>query len=188
MNDPVVLEWIANSGLTREECAIIQPSYGARYTYSWHVSYGASYRINDQLYHTFQFYRQKSHSFGRVRSTTGVKFDWLYNGNFSAGIRYGAAPYSNAGRSKIVPMLALMPECFLYEKQWGMNLKPEFELTRAWRWVNLGLSYSYAIPIVSENLYGAGRHDFSLRMAISINEVRIPKLRKPKEETTPPGA
>ena len=110
------------------------------------------------------------------------------DGNFSAGIRYGATILSNRRRGKTVPLLALMPECFRYEKKWGMNLKPELELTRAWKWANFGLSYSYAIPVVSENDYGAGRHDFSLRMAINLNEVRITKVRKPKEELVKPGA
>ncbi len=188
MNDPMVLGWIASSGLTQKECAIIQPSYGPRYTHSWWVSYGASNRVNDQVYHTFQLYLQKSQNYGKVRSVAGVKFDWLNDGNFSAGIRYGATILSSRRRGKTVPLLALMPECFRYAKKWGMNLKPELELTRAWKWVNFGLSYSYAIPVVSENDYGAGRHDFSLRMAINLNEVRIPKVRNPKEVPVTLGA
>ncbi len=35
MNDAAVAEWIANSGLTKEECAMIQPMYGAPPSYNY---------------------------------------------------------------------------------------------------------------------------------------------------------
>jgi hypothetical protein len=47
MNDPAVEQWIANSGLTKEECAMIQPQYGwTSYNYN-HITpeYGISSSI-----------------------------------------------------------------------------------------------------------------------------------------------
>lgn len=48
MNDNAVDSWIANSGLTKEECALIQPSYGPApvYTYN-HIS--SSYGISSSV-------------------------------------------------------------------------------------------------------------------------------------------
>ena len=45
MNDKVVTNWIANSGLTKEECAMIQPNYGPPPVYTYNqipASYGIS--------------------------------------------------------------------------------------------------------------------------------------------------
>lgn len=46
MNDKLVDQWIANSGLTKEECAIIQPSYGYIPTPTYNYNYiSTSYGI-----------------------------------------------------------------------------------------------------------------------------------------------
>jgi hypothetical protein len=42
MNDPTIDQWIASSGLTKEECAMIQPAYGYPEPDPYPVNYGIS--------------------------------------------------------------------------------------------------------------------------------------------------
>lgn len=154
MNDPLVLNWIEACGLTREECAMIQPGYGSPYVTEPQLAYGLSYRIDDNFYHSVSLYSvtytgggmwgagKKQH----LVSSAGIKFDFLSNKNFSFGFRYARAL---GKKRRKWGNLAFMPECFRYSKTWGMNLKPEFELIRTFKYLELGLGYSYAVPIIS---------------------------------------
>lgn len=186
MNDPLVINWIENCGLTREECAMIQPGYGSDPIHEPQLSYGVSYRVGDNFYHSFGIYNLKyagdghwGSGRGDLSRSTGFRFDLLNNGNFSAGIRHAQALRRPRDEQKFA-YLALMPECFRYNKVWGMNLKPELEFTRTIKFLELGLGYSYAIPIISASSYGAGRHDIQFRVGINISDIEIPK--RPKRE------
>lgn len=78
------------------------------------------------------------------------------------------------------------------ENQSGLNLKPEIGLRFnpfEWSPVDLSLNvlYGYHIPILSEDLYTAGRHDFSASIGIAFNVKSIRnifKVRKAKETET----
>lgn len=186
MNDPVVINWIENCGLTREECAMIQPGYGSDPVHEPQLSYGVSYRVGDNFYHSFGIcilkYAGDGHwgtERGDLSSNTGIRLDLLNNGNFSAGIRHARALGRFQDEQKFA-YLALMPECFRYRNDWGMNLKPELGFTRTIKFLELGLGYSYAIPIISASSYGAGRHDIQFRVGINISDIEIPK--RPKRE------
>jgi len=189
MNDPVVLNWIQECGLTQEECAMIQPGYGPRFVREPQLSYGVSYRIQDNFYHSFGFHLLKYQAYGfrsafhgDLISSSGIRFDLLNNGNFSAGIRYA----KTVGQRKRFGTLGIMPECFRYNNVWGMNLKPEFGLYRTWKFFEFGVAYSYAIPIISESAYGAGRHDITARVGLNFTDlhIKIPKKPKPAESST----
>jgi hypothetical protein len=194
MNDPLVMNWIESCGLTREECAIIQPSYGPVHAYKPQASYGVSYRVGDNFYHSFGIYSVKYNAAwgknGPAISTTGLRFDLLNNGNFSLGVRYAKGigkNYYSSFYSKLVH-LAFMPELFRYNSTWGMNLKPEFEIGRSLKFLDFRLSYSYAIPVIAESAYGAGRHDITFRVGVNFTDIKLPK-RKPKTNVDqPPGA
>jgi hypothetical protein len=195
MNDPLVMEWIANSGLTAEEFAIIQPSYGPRFAFTWNASYGASFRLGDNVYHTFGIYRMKYRNsrgygggkYGSAFASGGIRFDYLNNGNFSLGVRYSHA-VAREGYGRSLGHLAIMPECFRYNNTWGMNIKPEYEIGRTWKFLDLRLGYSYAIPVISESVYGAGRHDVTLRMMVNLSEIHIKIPKRKKTDDPPPGA
>lgn len=187
MNDPLVINWIEDCGLTREECAIIQPSYGRGFIRTYNrLSYGASYRVNDLLYHSFRFEHQRKNGnrFGTAAAAYGVQFDWLNNGAFSAGVLY-SAPLRNRLARKLIRTLEIMPEYFLYDSKSGMNLRPGVQVTRSWKRVSVGAGYSYAIPIVNESAYRAGRHDFSLRIGFDFSELELPK--RPTKPTEKPA-
>ncbi len=185
MNDAVVINWIEECGLTREECAMIQPGYGPRYVHEPQLSYAASYRAGDNFYHSFGIYSLKyvgggfSGRRGAMISSAGLRLDLLNNRNFSLGFRYARAL---GHYEKKVGYIALTPECFRYDKHWGINLKPELEFTRTVKFLEFGLGYSYAIPITSASSYGAGRHDITARVGVNLTDVHINLPKKPKQE------
>lgn len=182
MNDPLVINWIEESGLTKEECAIIQPSYRTFFKPTNRLSYGVSYRINDDFYHTIRFERQskKQANFGNG-SSYGVQFDWLKHGAFSAGVLY-SLPVPAKRFTHIVRSVEIMPEYFQYGVYSGINLRPGFQLTRTWNRLSMRFGYSYCIPILNESSYEAGRHDLTFRMGYNLTGLRLPKFpRKPKE-------
>jgi hypothetical protein len=191
MNDPVVINWIEECGLTREECAIIQPSYGPRYSFDWQLWYGPSIRLNDNGYHAFGIERSKYNggrgysrqSKGSRIQSAGLRFDYLNNGNFSASAFYSKAMTEEWAN---IFYLGIAPECFKYNNDWGMNLRPEFKLAKSYKCIDFGLSYSYLIPITNEDSYEAGRHDITAHVGfiftdLKRNKLKLPKLpRKPK--------
>lgn len=188
MNDPVVINWIEECGLTREECAMIQPGYSYHES-SWHVAYGASYRVNDYFYHTFEIFHDEINSGwpgnGRGSHTWGVTLDLLRNDNFATGLKYSKKFRARKleRRLKMLPILFVQPEAFRYNSAWGMNLRPGCELTRTWGAFTTHIGYSYAIPILEEEQYGAGRHDFTLKVDLNLSKIKLPKIpKKPKEE------
>lgn len=180
MKDPILDEWVQSSGLTLEECAIIQPSYDFMADKTWHLSYGVSYRIDDNLYHTFELFRKRNRGRSSFYSLFGVRFDWLRHNDFSAGLKY-STPFRLRRKQK--GDLSICTEAFCFNATWGMNLRPGYELRKDWdSGLSLGLSYSYAIPVIKENTYEAGRHDFTVRVAMNLNEIHIKIPKKPKQE------
>lgn len=184
MNDPVVLNWIEECGLTREECAVIQP------TYDWGppprhfvFSYGATYRGGDLVCQSFRLAREGGQRY-RSEHSWGVQFDWFYHGDYSAGLRYARLfPRHGGGRKIASTQIGLMPEVFVCDGNAGMNLKPDFGIgTRPWRAFSFNLSYAYAIPLVNEEDYIPGRHEVALRMSVNLNEVTWSRL-KPRRKT-----
>lgn len=191
MNDPIVINWIENCGLTREECAIIQPSYNYASPPSYNrLSYGVSYRVNDYFYHTFRFEHQRKQGKRKYYNSNGaafgVQFDWLNNKAFSAGILYSAQMRSQRLR-KLVRSAEIMPEYFQYGSKSGMNLRPGINVVRSWTRLFVGAGYSYAIPIINESAYGAGRHDFTLRVGYNLTGLHLPKFPKKPKPTVQPG-
>lgn len=188
MNDPVVINWIEECGLTREECAMIQPGYHYHES-SWHVAYGASYRVDDYFYHTFEVFHDEINSGwpsnGRGNHILGVTLDLLRNDNFSTGLKYTKRIRARKleRKLKLSPNLFIQPEAFRYNSAWGMNLRPGCGLTQTWGAFTTHIGYSYAIPILEEAKYGAGRHDFTLKVDLNLSKIKLPKIpKKPKEE------
>lgn len=189
MNDPLVINWIEECGLTREECAVIQPTYNRGFARTYNrLSYGVSYRVNDLLYHSIRFEHQSKRSqrrgYNPYSPAYGFQFDWLNHGSFSAGVLY-TAQLRNTRLRKIIKTIEIMPEYFLYNSRSGMNVRPGFQFTRTWKRVSLGAGYSYAIPIVNESAYGAGRHDFTLRVGFDFSGLELPK--RPTKPTENPA-
>lgn len=173
MKDRVVDDWIASSGLTKEECAMIQPTYLEG---DWGISYGQSYRIDDDFYHTFELFTQsRSYKNDRLAQYNGLalRFDYLKSKNFSGSIRYFKEIFRHAS-GFIVPVWAISPECFQYDQTVGMNLVPEFELVFGRKFpLVFHLSYGYHIPIIAENKFNAGRHDLTARLAFSLSALNF---------------
>lgn len=195
MNDPVVLNWIEECGLTREECAVIQPTYDFSYREKSRVvfSYGAAYRTGDQFYHTFRLMHENAthnYWFYKASRSVGVQFDWLYNGDYSAGIRYGCNVKSkirHGDRHNVSSRttVALMPELFVCNGYAGMNLKPDLGYTRSWDAVSVNLSYAYAIPLVNEEKYLPARHEIALRLGVDLARMnwKVPKRKKTEQNS-----
>jgi hypothetical protein len=180
MNDPVVINWIESSGLTREECAIIQPSYREFTPRVSRLSYGVSYRVNDYFYHSIRLQHEKStrrHGYGGI----GAQLDLFGAGDFSTGIRY-AKRMGTWRNSAPGWWLSIMPELFRCSRAYGMNLKPELEYMRTWKKFSVGLGYGYCIPVVNEPAYTPGRHDFFLRVGYDLNGIRWKKIRRKTNE------
>lgn len=197
MNDPVVINWMEECGLTREECAMIQPGYGDPSPPRFVFSYGGAYRVNDWLYHSFRLqyendnlrqFRGYGFGNGKPYQSVGIQFDWFYNRDYSVGLRYSRDQLKQYyGNKKLSTAVGVMPEVFVFNREFGLNLKPDIELKRFFgRAITLSASYAYAIPLYNEPAYLTSRHEFSLRVGINLKAVNLPPFpkipKKPKED------
>ncbi len=172
MNDCMVDSWIETSGLTKEECAMIQPTYESSEPI---IAYGISYRIHDDFYQSFEIFTQlrrwKGDQLAKYNGM-GIRFDYLKNKNFSAGIKFFKEVFRYTD-FPIIPVWAITPICFQYNHTVGMNIKPELDLVCFGRKspIIFHLSYGYDIPIIAENKFSAGRHDLSLKIALGLGGI-----------------
>lgn len=165
MKDQLIYDWVATTGLTLEELAIIQPSY-SEYVNQFFV--GTSYRIADKFYPTISYGITEAKWLMKggdvLHNGHYITFDWLYHRNFSAGIRFVHLLPVYAWE-KITPIIAFKPEGFHYGYSWGMNVNPEAGIIigdGAW---SCRLSYAYAVPVIARRKYDAGRHDLTFGVA-----------------------
>jgi hypothetical protein len=181
MNDEGVDAWISTSGLTKEECAIIQPQYKEEEVTEFVWSAIGSYRAGDnfypsidasiQLYKTGRYDRSGPSYF----TGAGIRFDYLRGQNFQVGLRI----YSQFFSDQIFflrPVWSVAPELFLYESTYGMNFKPELGIIIAGKSVfSFHLLYGYDIPVIARRKFGVGRNDLSAKLCVSLTRIHHKK-------------
>ncbi|HTL82580.1 MAG TPA: hypothetical protein VL651_12795 [Bacteroidia bacterium] len=170
MNDSEVDDWIASSGLTKEECAMIQPTYQQQEVA---FSVGTSYRAGDAFYPTIDLSSQIYHyKTGYTEfNGIGIRADYLMKQNFEIGPRVFFEMCPNRS-FLITPVLGLSPILYHYYKTFGMNFKPEVEFILAGTSAySLHLSYGYDVPVIAQSKFGAGRNDITLRVQVDVSRV-----------------
>jgi hypothetical protein len=178
MKDEAVDAWIATSGLTKEECAMIQPQYKPTTAAEITASVIGSYRTGDNFYPSIDVSIQEYELSG-YRGTTqtsifsgaGIRLDYLREQNFQFGLRIYSQFLSHR-RLPFYPLWAFAPECFLYNKTVGMNFKPELGIIFSNHSpFSFHILYGYDIPVVAGIKFDAGRSDLSAKFCVSVTRL-----------------
>lgn len=143
------------------------------------IYYGPAYKttLNSKgmFYNSFNFGYEKysfSCTSARVKGFSG-RFDYLYNKDFQTGVSFFKCIRYSRGQ-EFFPYLALSPTLFRKDKDYGCNLKPEIGI-RFFGYLSNNInilalaSYGYDIPIVNENKFSFGRHDFTIKLGLGID-------------------
>jgi hypothetical protein len=192
MNDESLENWIASSGLTKEEFATIQPSYGDRPRKIKQLVfyYGQSFRLKDSHYNTYDLSYENLNPYRRRNRNSnfkgmGIRLDAFNNAGFSLGLRYFTSFIRMNNDIPIVPYIGFSPVFFNIHNQSGLNLKPEtglrFNIAKTLGF-SMNISYSYDIPVISENFFLPGRHDITARLGLSTDLKSIKLYLKKRRE------
>lgn len=179
MNIPELHQWIAESGLTPEEVATIQPTYGTYVFRSNQLTFGGgiSSRTIEAGYPAFTAGYQYSENVMTFYTAAG--FETLGPDDYLAGLRLGY------GRQiKKIPgtiSLGVTPSYFEENSNTGMNLKPDLSYalaSRPWKRFSLQmmLSYGYDFAIDNRSAFPLSRHDLSVKAAMLFRLKSKPKV------------
>lgn len=156
------------------------------------LSWGPSYRIDDNFYHHFELaYESFDKTCLRSRfKGYGLRMDWFNDDNFSLGIKM-YKPITKLSGIDCATYWGISPEYFQFKNQSGLNLKPEVGFRiYPFSWspidISLNVSYGYHIPIISEDKFLAGRHDFSASVGLAFDVYAIRNMFSKKKETETP--
>lgn len=165
MDLEIIQNWAEENGLTVEECAMIQPTYGWIPHFERNrrliFSLGTSYRLKQELYSSFDIaYIFKIRKFGSRNNLLGIRYTPLRNQNHSLLFNYGRDIYT---RKRMRTFASVGGEYFNVDSRTGWNLAPELGI--AWQYVkerivfDAKLSYSYHIGLTGKTFYQPNRNE-----------------------------
>jgi hypothetical protein len=151
--------------------------------------YGQSYRINDRLYPVFDisYEHYRKSCLRKSFEGAGIRLDHFGDGNFSIAPKVFKS-FQRRPDHEALLYYGIAPVLFRFEGIYGLNVKPEagarfYYMTAGAVGLSLNISYSYEIPVLSENAFTSGRHDIAARAAICLDvDVMKGWFRKKKEE------
>lgn len=145
-----------------------------------HVSiyYGYSYRFNPHCTQVVEVTRENFFSCCTRANFSGwgVRLDYFQHNQYALSAKYFK---SLAARPHLLvsPYVAISPQVFFMGDVKGFNLKPEVGIRfnsaaftrRQPVSLSINCAYGYEVPVLAEKAYLPRRHDFSLKLALSIN-------------------
>ena len=171
---PALREWIADSGFSLEEIAMIQPTYDFNPVRSYHVVSATSDVRNGNSpgygfsYQYMRYQKQGARLGGNFIFTRGAAVSFLGNGNWSAGYEQEVSLYAI---KKIGVSLnsGLGARYLNYDGGSFLQGVPTAALNwvvlRQWRLlVDAGAVYQYGIPLVNQTAIDLNRHAFVFRL------------------------
>ncbi|MCC6817406.1 MAG: hypothetical protein IT245_00745 [Bacteroidia bacterium] len=160
-----------------------------------HISlyWGQSYRLNQDFYSLFDvsFENFRSNCTSASFKGYGIRLDHFNKDNYALSVRYFKSLVHRPDLL-MTPYWGISPVAFSMMESFGLNLKPELGLRfnsapfsrHSTLSVSLNIAYGYDIPILSENQFLPNRHDFSAKLALSINIYNIQRYLKHKYSNT----
>ena len=142
--------------------------------------YGPSYRSDRTILHSFDLDAQRiAPLFNRRRwYAFRVRMDYVNGDNYAVGLGFQTRMFRTTSKWPIKRLLiiGLVPSVFSIDKSYGVNIKPEFGVRFSmFGWSHVGATvyfgYAFEIPVVGMDQYFAGRHDLTLKIALSFLHV-----------------
>lgn len=177
MKLPELDAWIAAGGLTREEVATIQPTYGTYVFRANHIGIGAgiSARSFNAGYPALDLSFQ--HSGGKFGYSAMARYESLGIKDYITGLRLALV------KSVInLPLsIGVTPSIFNDNNSKGSNLKPDlavsFPSKPLWRFnLQFMMSYGYDFALSNADAFPVPRHDLSVRAFLQFQLKTKPKL------------
>lgn len=183
MDDANFLNWVAQSGFTLRELAMIQPAYDFRRLRKGHqLSAQSLQRETSEAYVSAGYNWFKSQNLnGRFvkqwQRNIGLSYEHYYNSDFGIALNYDRTFFSFEPVRR-VPFLAqfgFRPRYFNFDEGAGLNLEPYikgmFGIDTRYRFsANLFASYGYDIPVVGDANFPLSRKLLSLGLSIGFNK------------------
>lgn len=167
-------EWIAESGFSLEEIAMIQPTYDFNPVRSYHVVSATSDVRNGNTpgygfsYHYMRYQKQGARLGGNFMFTRGAAVSFLGDGNWSAGYEQEVSLYA-IKKTGVSLNSGLGARYLNYDGgsflQWVPTAALNWVVLRQWRLlVDAGAVYQYGIPLVNQTAIDLNRHAFVFRL------------------------
>jgi hypothetical protein len=171
-------EWIHNSGFSKTEIAMIQPTYSINKERTYNTVYaGMDFRNGFDNGWTFGYSRYEFNPiYGRGGAGHwkgyGANISLLNNSNYSIGLEYEKVWY---GIKKINTYLlgGIAPKFVAYNNEYGSNVEPYLKasvrIPKIKKFVgHLEFKYGYDIPIINQDFFNLNRHLFSVQLKLGI--------------------